>query len=266
MAATEVKERKGLFSTQKVVFQKTYGDIILREFEGIECEGAAVIPSFPSSTFTSIILAGYLLEQLSLPLIGSIAAPTLLPPKAVLENSLPSFSIRILGNKKLVIIQSESKIPEVMVKDVVDLLLDFSTRHKTKLLLFTEGLPAESTTDKEKDKVHFLSNDVEFVDQMEKFQCVAISEGIISGLLGGVLSQISVDERAVKIGCLLSPCSAHHIDASSSLSILLLLKKWILPDIETIKLEKQAFRLDEVGRKLDELTNPTAAPPYQMYN
>eukprot|EP01098_Paradermamoeba_levis_P013990 TRINITY_DN6545_c0_g1_i1.p1 TRINITY_DN6545_c0_g1~~TRINITY_DN6545_c0_g1_i1.p1 ORF type:complete len:260 (-),score=81.76 TRINITY_DN6545_c0_g1_i1:176-955(-) len=259
-----MEAKKGLFTKKKVTFQKTYGEVILREYEGANCEGAIVIPSFPSSSFTSIILAGYLLEQLPLPLIGTISAPTLLPPKAVLENSLPSFPIRIFGNNRLVIIQSECKIPDPMAKDVVELLLDFADRHKIKMLLFTEGLPSESIT--EKEKVHFISNDKTFVDDMEGFNCTPISEGIISGLLGGVLSQVSVDEREVKVGCLLSPCSVHFVDARSSLAVLVLLKKWFLADVETTKLEKQAYRLDEVGKKIIDLNSNASAPPYSMYN
>ncbi|MEM3341939.1 MAG: hypothetical protein QW728_04535, partial [Thermoplasmata archaeon] len=59
---------------RKVTHGKTYGSIVVREFEGIDCDGAPVLEGFPSTGLVSTICASYIVDSLNLPVIGVISS------------------------------------------------------------------------------------------------------------------------------------------------------------------------------------------------
>ena len=72
--------------------------------------------SFPSVSFTGIITCGFIVEQFNLPLIGVLSAASL-PPRCVVEGGMAAHAIRIYGDKRIVIVQCEYKLPNAEVRE-----------------------------------------------------------------------------------------------------------------------------------------------------
>jgi len=129
----------------KVVSSRPFGEQVeLREFENIDCDGAPILEGFPAVSLTPIIVANYLAEQLQLPFIGDIICNEF-PARSIVTNGEPASSVRILGNKKLVVFLSEFAFakPEV-THFIIHAMLDFATRHKSSSILTVEGISRQS--------------------------------------------------------------------------------------------------------------------------
>lgn len=131
-----------MLTKPKVTYQQKKNGITLREFEGCETVANSVIVcGFASATLTPILTAGFLVEQLGLPLIGVLSSP-LFPEKCMIEKSVPLPGIRIYGNKRLVVIQGEFKMPNPEVtNDLVSLIFEFAERHSCGLIIVCSFFP-----------------------------------------------------------------------------------------------------------------------------
>lgn len=125
-----------------------YGEITVRELESASaCEGAPVIAGFPSVGITSSIATGYILEHLNLPLVGLITSPDNFPAACLVHDGIPSPPLRIHGDKRLVVIASEIRLPPSngkAVASVVEAVFDFAKRHHCTEIFVLDGLPLES--------------------------------------------------------------------------------------------------------------------------
>lgn len=185
----------------KVASSHIHGSITLYEFEAAAgVRGApALLQSFPSVSFTSIITTGFILEQLDLPLIGVMASP-LLPPRCVVEHGVPAHAIRLYGDHRFVCCQCEYKLPNADISHhIVEALLAFAARYHIPMLLSTEGIPSETPGDHLK-KVQYLTTSPEFGAAMKKrlytlvglrlaalLTAAQVRQGVIAGLTGLIL-------------------------------------------------------------------------------
>lgn len=121
----------------------TYGKVVLREYDGIDIDGAVIVDGFPASTVTAVIAAGYLADHLKLPVIAEFTS-TAFPSVCVVEKAQPLNAVRMVGNKNIVVLLSEFKVvdPEI-TQDLVDAVLDFAHRHGCSNLFTLEGVPKE---------------------------------------------------------------------------------------------------------------------------
>jgi len=231
-----------------VSFSNDYGKVTLREFGDIgDIDGTTVIVGFPSVSLASILTAGFLREQLNLPSIGVISSDHF-PARAIIEGGRPSHPIRIFGDKRLVIVICEFKIPtNELSAHVVDAIVSFAARHKAKMLVCIEGLPSENV-DKETglfdEKLHFISTNKEFSECMIDLQHKPLSDAVITGVTGLTLSEGVMHD--VDIGCLLAPAAVHYPDAYGAVNVVKTLAKWLKDvKIDTAPLEKSAINLQK---------------------
>jgi len=133
--------KSGLAKKRKIVFKQKYGAITLREYDGIHCDGSVVVEGFTSSSLTPILVANYLADQLELPLIGDMLCDDF-PPRAVVNNGQIQRAVRILGDQRLVVFLCEFSFSKAdITNNIIEALLDFSSRHKCINLLSVEGIP-----------------------------------------------------------------------------------------------------------------------------
>jgi predicted ATP-grasp superfamily ATP-dependent carboligase len=124
-----------------------YGAVRLRELAGADkTNGAPILESFPGLGVTSTIVAGYILEQLRLPLVGVFTSDTF-PSMGLIHsyNGMPP--VRVYGDERLVLFCSEFKIaannPDV-VNNLGEAVLDWAARHNSATVVSIDGLPLES--------------------------------------------------------------------------------------------------------------------------
>jgi len=270
-AKQEVEEEAPVvIKKRKVIFSKSYGNqggantVCLREFEGISCEGGVLIEGFPSVSLTSILSASFLVDQLKLPLVGFISS-TDFPPKCVIDKGQPSHPIRIFGDRRLVVILCEFKLPSNEITyNVVDAMLDFAFRHSCKMVITVEGLPMENFEKGkgEEDRLRYISSNETFNEKMREKGYTAVKEGVIAGVTGVILAEGPI--RDVDVGCLLAPTSAQFPDARSSVNIINALKSFLVDvEIDTTPLEEKAAQLERsVKGVIAQANRPSSS---QMY-
>jgi len=288
---TKAKDNKsGLIIPRRVCFSKEFEEgLLLREFEGIDCDGSVLIEGFPSMTLTGVLTVGYLADKLKLPIIGVISS-TKFPPKCIIESSQPFHPIRIRGNKNITVVHCEFKIPtNELTAGIANVILDFCQRHRCRMLFTVEGLPLteKPATPEEAKPLRFLTTDVNFAHiAVNKFKCEAISDGILPGITGLLLAecvfrgpgattptpraaaQAAVESAAIMAGsqlttklqvplvhehpvtAVLSPCRPDIPDCRSAVRVIEMLNEYLGLKIDLTELNEKADSMEKGVKKL----------------
>jgi len=257
--------KQSMFTKPKVILERKKNSITLREFEGCQAvSNAVIVCGFPSTTLTPILTAGFLVEQMNLPLIGVLSSP-LFPEKCMIENSLPLPSVRIYGSNKLVVIQGEVKMPSSEVThDLVSLIFDFAERHSCPMIVATEGLPQENY-DRSRDsgKIKFVGTSGSANASLLKEGNTPITEGVISGFSGILLSEGMWAKS--DIVCLIAPTASLYPDINATVDILKNMSVLLSLPLDTTPLEKKAKKIDSSFAKLVKDEQISRAAPMTMY-
>eukprot|EP00211_Chloroparvula_japonica_P016896 CAMPEP_0119131592 /NCGR_PEP_ID=MMETSP1310-20130426/10466_1 /TAXON_ID=464262 /ORGANISM="Genus nov. species nov., Strain RCC2339" /LENGTH=281 /DNA_ID=CAMNT_0007122175 /DNA_START=132 /DNA_END=973 /DNA_ORIENTATION=+ len=238
---------EGICPMYQVVFERTYdAGVKLREFSGIDVHGAHILDSFPSLSLTSILCCGYLTEQLDLPLVGVISCSQM-APKCVIQGSAASHVIRIHGDRRLVVIQCEYKLPNAEVSNgIISAILDFAQRHNSAGIITIEGMPREKVEDY--DTVQYLSTSSQFAKVMKEQGHKPVTSGVIAGMTGLMLAEAPLHNQHVS--CMLSSCLASHPDPRAAVSIIKAMKSFLECEVDTTDLESKANKIDEAVKSL----------------
>lgn len=130
---------------RKIISKIDYGSLVLREFQNIDCTGAAIYDATPSDNeqvSIGSLVGHFIIEQLELPLIGEFFSRSY-NPVSVVERGHSSQFARIYGNKNFVVFTSEFQLSEEGEHDMVDAILDFSARHKCTMIMSVKSLESE---------------------------------------------------------------------------------------------------------------------------
>eukprot|EP01087_Luapelamoeba_hula_P014059 TRINITY_DN405_c0_g1_i1.p1 TRINITY_DN405_c0_g1~~TRINITY_DN405_c0_g1_i1.p1 ORF type:complete len:333 (+),score=89.71 TRINITY_DN405_c0_g1_i1:133-1131(+) len=219
----------GFFQKRTLGFTKTYGDslankVCVREFVDADVEGAVIVTGFPSTSLASILTAGYLREQLKLPLIGVISSYAF-QPRCIIERGLPSHSVRIFGDKRLVVVLCEFKIPSPeLIHTLTEALLDFAERHKSPTVITVEGLPP---SEEKETKLHFISTDKSLSENLIAGEHKALEEAVVGGVTGALLAEGSLSPT-VGVATLLCPSSSAFPDADSAVTVVKVVNDYLI--------------------------------------
>jgi uncharacterized protein len=257
---------KKICSLMKTGFSKEYGNVTLREFEGIDCKGASLLEGFPSTGLVSTIAASYIVDALKLPVIGVISSPAF-PPTAVVRGHQPYHPVRIYGDKRLVVFLCEFKTPSDATFNLVQAILDFALRHEMKMIYTIEGLPVEAR--EPGMPVHYITTDISMAQRLDKLGLKHVDEGVVSGVTGGLLAEGSMCTH--QMTCLLSPAMANFPDARAAIEVIRIIDE-IMDEIriDLGPLEKKALEMERMIKDSLESTmeaaknHPPSAQP-QMY-
>ncbi|EFC36308.1 predicted protein [Naegleria gruberi] len=216
----------------------TYGsaekNLIVREFGEFDLKGAVLIEGFPSGATTISTAAGYVVEQLDLPLIGDVISEVF-PPVCLINNYTPQSGVRIYGNNKIVVFTSEYELKDPFVShQMVNALFEFGKRHGCKCIVSLEAIPMdekkkrliagedvediqtpihppsreellklltaasnEDTSD-QSDSIYFITNDQEMADTLVKYGHFPIKDNIVlSGISSVVLGKAPFTDLVV---------------------------------------------------------------------
>ncbi|KAH3756034.1 3-isopropylmalate dehydratase [Pelomyxa schiedti] len=254
-------------------FDKWFGpnkNVRLREFGDLSAIAKApIIPGFPSVSLTSILTAGYLAEQLELPLIGVISSP-LFPPRCVLDRGRPCHPIRIFGDARLVVIMCEFKLePPELAAAVCEAMFDFSARHQSSMIITVEGDPSKKPTDDDGFAIQnllFVSTSSIFTAKMSEVGHQPLENGLISGMTGLILAEGPLCD--VEVACLLCPCNPMYPEAYSAVAVVNAIAHFLTDiRIDTSQLEQKARTLQQQVTNLlkAESMSKRPAPSSFMY-
>jgi len=251
-----LRQSTGLYSKEKVCHKITIGDVTLREFSSENLEGALMIEGFPSISLASILSAGYIREQLNLPLIGVLTSPKF-PPRCIVENGIPIHPIRIFGNNKVVVCLCEFKLPTPeLTYQVVSLLLDFADRHKISLFLTVEGLPIEDAleegaevSDQFYEQLAFVSTKESFTQKMSQLGHHPLNESVIVGVTGLILAEGAL--ASTDVACLIAPTSTRFPDAHSAVNVVKAISAY-LPELN-IDITPLAEKANQLQKSVQDL-------------
>lgn len=248
----KMEEATGLITMPVVGFRQKYGTankVETVEFEGVAaCEGAPVIVGLPGSGLASAVASGYLSKQLGLPVVAVMRVPSL-QPQGVVINSVPYQSLRIYGNEKLVVIQSELQVNKgAMVHNLIAAILDFCGRHSSRTLISIDGIPTKPTDMEDANRLRFLTTDEAFSKHMKGLNHLAVVNGIIGGLTGQLMADAPLAEPPILgLTAIMAKLDARLPSAESSVAIVNALNEFLLGEdkVDTTELEESAFELEQ---------------------
>jgi len=263
----------GFYERKEVSFTKKFGDtyagsIMVREFSDADIEGAVIVTGFPSTSLASILTGGYLREQLKLPLVGVISSAGF-PPRCIIERGIPSHSVRIFGDRRLVVILCEFKIPSnELIHTLSVALIDYAERHKSPMILTVEGMP---TSEKEEDHLHFISTDKDLSDTLIQDDHIPLEEAVVGGVTGALLAE-GVLNPTTGVSCLLTPTSQAFPDASSAVTVVKVVTQYVSSlghhklEIDTAPLENKASDLHSTIQNLFENEKQNSRASDSLYS
>jgi predicted ATP-grasp superfamily ATP-dependent carboligase len=292
LPSTSNEKKYNFIARRKVISKIDYGSLVLREFKNMDCDGAVIFEGFPSGgeeqLSLCVMVAHYLIEQLQLPLIGEITSSAY-QPVAVVEKGAASHSIRIYGNKHLVVFTSEFPLSEEGENDLVASIMDFAGRHKSPLIVSVKSLDGEpegkskynikiEDSEEEEDapqskedilkiiakaksrkvdeKLWFVTNDESFAEKMIKFEHKPIQDVIVSGVSAGLIAESSYSD--ITVCCLFSPLSdlqkVISIDARVAINVALVVSKLLGETItlDLTKMNEEVAKMEETMKKIIE--------------
>jgi len=246
----------GFYNKKQVGFTKDYGAALpdairVREFSDIDVDGAVILAGFPSTSLASILTCGYLREQLKLPLVGVISSHGF-PPRCIIEKGVPSQSVRIFGDKRLVVVLCEFKIPSnELIHNLTDALLEFADRHKSPMMLTVEGVPVSDPSDK---KLRFISTERDLSEKLISDEHVPLDEAVVGGVTGALLAE-GVLRPETDVSCLLAPTLETFPEAESAVTVVKVIVQYLNTlghkvEVDTAPLENKAGELHSTIQNL----------------
>jgi len=270
----------GIIRMPVVVHRATFGSVNkveLLEFDNVAaCEGAAVVMGIPGTNLTSVVSAGYLAKQLALPIVAEMRVPSL-QPQGVVVASVPYQPVRIYGDAKLVVVQSELPITAGgMVHNLCAAILDFCARHKSRNLVLVEGIPTKPADLKDAERLRFVTTDEDFSRHMKSLNHLGIINGILGGLTGQLLADAPLaDPPILGVTAIMAKVDANLPSAESAVHVVRALNSSPFlgeHKVDLTDLENSAFELEtalqDAMKKAKAAQGPGergGAPPSSMY-
>lgn len=248
----EVPPPKPFFEKKKVAFRLDNESVSIRLFvEPSSIEEAPVVIGFPNIGITPVLTGNYLVEDLDLPLIGTVAPENMASTAVVSRTGQPCHAIRIFGDKRLVVVCSELKIPDNLINDLCRALVEFTQKIKSSMVWCVEGVPVEKVDKIEREELQYITTCSKMATQLQEKGHKVLHDAVVAGVTGGIISEMVDCGAKGDITCLLAPTSSFYPDAWASVMVIRLLDSlydtW---SSDTAKLEKSASSLEETVKDL----------------
>jgi len=249
---TEEVPPNPFFQKKKVVHRIDTEEVSIRLFvEPSTIEGAPVLIGFPNIGLTPVLTSNYLVEELDLALIGTIAPEDMASTAVVSHKGQPCHAIRIFGDKRIVIICSELKIPDKLINSLSASLVDFCSQMKTSMIWCAEGVPVEKVDQIEREELQYLTTCSTMGDKLSSSGHTVLHDAVLAGVTGGIVSEVVDCGTPINLTCLLAPTSSFYPDAWASVMVIRVLdsmyETW---ESDTTRLEKSASKLEKTVKKM----------------
>jgi len=195
-------------------------------------------------------------------LVGVVSSYGFLP-RCIIERGLPSHSVRIFGDQRLVVVLCEFKIPEnAMIHALTESLLDFAARHNSPIIITVEGMPA---TDSKETQLHFISTDKTLSENLIADGHKALEEAVVGGVTGAILAEGCLSPT-VNVATLLAPSARALPEAGTAVTVVKVVVQYLATlghpvDVDTGPLAEKAGEIHSTIQNLlsNEKENTRAA-------
>ena len=228
--------------------------------------GAVMLFGFPDVGLVGVIAASHLIEELNLAEVAQVESG-LLPPLIVLHEGLPHSSLRIFGNRDVLLVVSETPVPAELVYIVVDALVDWGRKKKAKMMISMSGIPVQDRQDLKDLKVFAAASSE---NMLETVQAKGV-EGLMEGYLVG--PQAIMLMRCAQYGlpavALVAQCFPNYPDPKAAAEVLRSLEKLtgIKVDIAKLLEKGEEIRLkarDVMKRTQEEMSHMKKSQEYDI--
>jgi len=256
MSDSEIKKEEEpplpFFQKKKVVFRMDSEDVSVRLFVELSTiEKAPVLIGFPNIGLTPVLTSNYLVEELNLPLIGTVAPEDMASTAVVSHKGQPCHAIRMFGDKRLIVICSELKIPDTLINGLSTALVSFCSKINSSMVWCAEGVPVEKVDKIEREELQYLTTCPDIGAKLKEKGNTVLHDAVVAGVTGGILSEVVDCGTPIHLTCLLAPTSSFYPDAWASVMVIRLLDSlydtWTS---DTTRLEKSASALEKTVKKL----------------
>lgn len=227
--------------------EKTY---VARLFDNADsAKGAPIFVGFPNIGITPVLAINFLLEDLKLPLIGTIRCTETPPVAVVSSKGQPGPSIRIHGSKDLIIIGSEMKA-EGNMKHLLDVIMQVVTHMESKLIWCVEGVGVEKIDKINREKLKYITCNKEIAEKLQTMGHEPFHNAMLAGITGGLITETCLSGADFDIAALLVPTCSLYPDAMSSVIAIKTMAKIQAWSSDPKQLEESA---KEVEKKVQDL-------------
>jgi uncharacterized protein len=231
-------------------------DIKIFELKKVDLKGATVIDGFPSVGLVSSIAANYLINVLSMELIG-IMDSMYFPTVSLVREGIPQNPVRIYasqrngdekGTDQVVVFISEFQPPANLVKPIAHAMLDWAEDQRCKMLISPEGV----VIDREDAPADAKENGVEVYgvastqwmrDLLKQHEVEEFREGVITGVAGVLLNE--GHRRDFNVSTLLAEAHPDYPDARAAAKVVEVIDKILLhTPLDAKPLYEEAERIE----------------------
>ena len=228
--------------------------------------GAVMLFGFPDVGLVGVIAASHLIEELNLAEVAQVESD-LLPPLIVLHEGLPHSSIRIFGNRDVLLAVSETPVPAELVYMVADALIDWGREKKVKMMISISGIPVQERQDLKELKVFAAASSSNMLETVQAKGVEALIEGYLVGPQAIMLMRCA--QYGLPATALVAQCYLNYPDPEAAAEVLKSLEKLTGIRVDTAKLlEKgEEIRLkarDVMKRTQEEMSKMKKSQEYDI--
>ena len=203
------------------------GEVKIELEKDIDLSNAMVIEGFPSVGVISTIATSYLVKALDLEYVGSINYPGA-PNAAVIIDGIPLPPLRIYARTgpcgpdskcgKLVVMYSESAIPQEVMSDVSKAILDWCEEKECGLIVSFEGIPTVRTLNGDEVGVYGIGSTDPMLKLIDRYKIEKVQNGVVMGISGLLLVQSRKRNQGVL--CILADADPRFPDSNGAVKLI----------------------------------------------
>lgn len=222
-----------------------------------DIEDAIILEGSPGAGLIGNIIGWLLVDTLKMREIGYIESKYF-PPLAVLYKGLALHPFRIYEGNGLVLFLSDFIVPQEVVFDMSNAIVDWMDKNNSKeLITFNSGIVREK-----KNPAGAVANSTPALDKLKEKDFPIMQVGNIHGISGTLLTQAA--QKNIPATCILAETLTQYPDPRAASEVVQGLNKLLDLDIDYKPLIQEAEEIESRLQKLAEDVKNDPQPPIYM--
>lgn len=222
-----------------------------------DIEDAVVLEGSPGAGLIGNIIGWLLVDKFNMREIGYIESKYF-PPLAVLYKGVALHPFRIYEGNGLVLFLSDFIVPQEVVFDMTNAIVDWMDKNNSKeLVTFNSAIVREKM-----NPAGAVANTTEALDKLKEKDFPIMQMGNINGISGTLLTQTA--QKNIPATCILAETLTQYPDPRAAAEVVKGLNKLLDMDIDYESLIQEAQDIESRLQKLAEEVNKDPQPPIYM--
>jgi uncharacterized protein len=222
-----------------------------------DIEDAIVLEGSPGAGLIGNIVGWLLVDSLNMREIGYIESKYF-PPLAVLYKGVALHPFRIYEGNGLVLFLSDFIVPQEVVFDMTNAIVDWMDKNNSKeLITFNSALVPEKA-----NPAGAVANSTTALDKLKEKEFPIMQMGNITGVSGTILTQTA--KKNIPATCILAETLTQYPDPRAAAEAIKGLNKLLDMDIDYESLIKEAQDIESRLKKLGDEVKKDPQPPIYM--